>query len=325
MKNLLVLAGLCLFAASGQNALCQKYSRQDYIDTYYKIAVREMNRCGVPASIILAQGLLESDNGNSRLAVKANNHFGIKCHNGWTGKRIYHDDDAKNECFRKYHSAEASFIDHSNFLKNTSRYAFLFELDPSDYKGWAKGLSKAGYATSPKYADLLIKIIEDNNLHIYDTRGREAKSDKRAKDGPVEVGRTVFSKNRIKYIVVQDGDDAESLRKELRLLPSAISKYNELPEGYVLQPGEEVFIQPKRKKAAVGNDIHIFKEGESMWSISQQYGIKLEKLYEMNGLAMGEEPAAGTRLELRKKIKAKLFELPEEQPEPNRFQFEFEQ
>src|SRR5690554_5416321 len=158
----------CLFISSSTIAQSAKrISRAEYISMYKDDAIREMHRSGVPASITLAQGILESGDGNSALARKANNHFGIKCHGDWKGKTYYQDDDEKDECFRKYKSVLESFRDHSEFLKKP-RYAFLFELKPTDYKGWAKGLKKAGYATNPRYPQLLIKIIEENNLHQYD-------------------------------------------------------------------------------------------------------------------------------------------------------------
>ncbi len=153
-------------------------TRQDYINKYSDIAIREMNRSGIPASITLAQAVLESGNGNSTLARSSNNHFGIKCHSDWKGKTFTWDDDRKNECFRKYNSVEESYRDHSDFLRNKARYSFLFELDQIDYKGWSKGLKKAGYATNPKYAQLLIDIIETNDLTIYDTGKAPKKKEK---------------------------------------------------------------------------------------------------------------------------------------------------
>ena len=145
--------------------------RKDYIKEYNSLAIKEMKRSGIPASITLAQAMLESDNGNSTLARKANNHFGIKCHSSWKGAKVYHDDDKRNECFRKYKSIYSSYIDHSDFITNNNRYQFLFELSLSDYKAWAKGLQKAGYATSRTYAELLIKIIDNNQLYVYDQGG----------------------------------------------------------------------------------------------------------------------------------------------------------
>tara|TARA_B100000900_G_scaffold410039_1_gene427018 strand:- start:12959 stop:13825 length:867 start_codon:yes stop_codon:yes gene_type:complete len=145
----------------------QDMSRTEYIFKYKDLAVAEMNQYGIPASITLSQGVLESGNGNSELARKAKNHFGIKCHSSWEGKKVYHDDDEAQECFRKYPTVAASYRDHSVFLQK-ARYANLFELAITDYKGWAKGLKKAGYATNPEYPELLIKIIENNQLQQYD-------------------------------------------------------------------------------------------------------------------------------------------------------------
>lgn len=162
-----VLSAVFLFSV--HLLVAQGFSRVQYINTYKDIAIRQMNAYGIPASIILAQACLESGNGNSRLAVKGNNHFGIKCHNTWKGKRIYHNDDMRGECFRRYSNAEDSFKDHSEFLKNSRRYQSLFDLKKTDYKAWAHGLKAAGYATNPKYAQMLIEIIEKNDLHKYDT------------------------------------------------------------------------------------------------------------------------------------------------------------
>ena len=195
---------------------------------FSKWAVGEMNRSGIPASITLAQGLLESNNGNSTLATKGNNHFGIKCHD-WKGKSIRHHDDKRNECFRKYNSARDSYTDHTNFLMNSPRYSFLFLLDQTDYKAWARGLKKAGYATSPTYASALIKIIEDNELDQFDSgkvrRRRTDDSETIAEvtdiDGfEIEIDhRKILIRNRIDYIIVKEGDTYQSLTKELELMP----------------------------------------------------------------------------------------------------------
>jgi hypothetical protein len=140
----------------------------DYINDYKDLAVEEMKLYNIPASITLSQGILESSNGESMLATKANNHFGIKCHSSWQGDRVFHDDDEKGECFRKYNNVEDSYRDHSLFLANSSRYSFLFDIPIQNYKSWAKGLKKAGYATNPKYSKLLINIIKRYNLDQYD-------------------------------------------------------------------------------------------------------------------------------------------------------------
>lgn len=164
MKKITVLAVLFF---CGAVVAAQTITIQEYIDTYKDMAIREMQRVGIPASITLAQGILETEAGNSDLVRRSNNHFGIKCKSSWTGESVYHDDDEQGECFRKYNNAEDSYRDHSNFLRGSERYAFLFKLDPSDYKGWARGLKKAGYATNPRYPDILIRNIEQYNLQQY--------------------------------------------------------------------------------------------------------------------------------------------------------------
>jgi LysM repeat protein len=308
-----------------------RMTREDYIRTYKDMAISEMIRSGVPASITLAQGMLESDNGNSRLARKANNHFGIKCHSDWKGKRIYHDDDEKGECFRKYKSVVDSYDDHSDFLMNTPRYASLFELKSTDYKGWARGLKKAGYATSRQYAELLIRIIEENELHQYDiiddSKGKRDRRNKNEEESKAvnSSGRKIYERNRIDYIIVKEGDSFESLRKELQLLPNELYKYNDLSKDAVLEPGEILYLQPKRKKAEKGNNSHIVKAGETMQEISQLYGVGLETLYERNNLKYGDQPEEGTEILLRKRKKVdlnKIFEsdIPEES---EKLEFEF--
>ncbi len=285
----------------------QKLTREDYINMYKELAIKEMKRSGIPASITLAQGMLESGNGNSTLAVKGNNHFGIKCH-GWKGKKIHHDDDAKGECFRKYKSAYDSYVDHSDFLMHTPRYRFLFDLDPDDYKGWAKGLKKAGYATSPRYATMLINIIEENKLYVYDSgnvhvkRNRQKdKSVDAGNDFSVSVDRRVKERNRVEYIEVKNGDTFESLQEEFNLLPFELYSYNNLPKGAGLYPGQELYLQPKRNRAERGNDIHVVQQGESMYSISQKYAVKLDKLYKRNHIDPSDEPEPGETIWLRKR------------------------
>ncbi len=298
----------------------------DYIERYKDISMSEMRRTGVPASITLAQGMLESGYGRSRLAVEANNHFGIKCHNGWTGPTIRHHDDHRNECFRKYRTAEESFRDHSDFLRNTPRYRFLFDLDPADYKGWAHGLRKAGYATNPDYAGLLIRKIEEYALYEFDRmvlngtapakQGKAVTPSYPVNSGSNKVtGRSqpgsvmpspgitpgrVMENNRIKYIIAGEGDTKESIEKELKLMRWQLSRYNELPEIFRPEPGQILYIQPKRKKAAPGNEIHKTEEGETMYSISQKYGVKIKYLYYYNRMEEGSEPEPGTDIWLRR-------------------------
>ena len=280
----------------------QKMTRDQYIEQYRELAIKEMNRSGIPASITLAQGLLESNSGNSTLATKANNHFGIKCH-GWEGRKIYHDDDAKDECFRKYRSAEESYEDHTIFLMNSPRYDFLFEYDQTDYKSWAKGLKKAGYATAPKYADQLITLIEEAGLHQYDLKQRRKKEkDKEQVDidnFQVELGRKILVRNRINYILARQGDTYQSLTKELDLMPFELAKYNEMPRDAAVNKGQVLYLQPKRNKASVEFRTHMVQDGESMYKISQMYVIKLQKLYVMNLMKPGTQPQTGTEIKLR--------------------------
>lgn len=308
----------------------KRMSREDYIEKYKGYAIKEMNRAGIPASITLAQGSLESDNGNSSLARKANNHFGIKCHD-WTGDRVFQDDDEKDECFRKYDSPYESFRDHSDFLRSTRRYQGLFTLSPMDYKGWARGLKKAGYATSRTYAEDLIRIIEDNNLHQYDLamveKGKkkkrrseieaeekakmEAQDEQRRRDSAEDANsdhfvvniqkHPIYVRNRRDYVLVKPGDTYESLTKELNLLPWELAMFNEIDKAKPLVPGIALYLQPKRMRAARGYDYHIVQQGETMFLISQEYGIRLKSLYAKNRMAEGEEPVVGTKLWLRKK------------------------
>ncbi|MGM0496548.1 MAG: glucosaminidase domain-containing protein [Bacteroidota bacterium] len=284
----------------------------EYIKDYKDLAIREMKRTGIPASITLAQGMLESDYGNSTLARNAKNHFGIKCHNLWKGPRVYHDDDRKAECFRKYNDVYESYEDHSKFLTQTSRYEFLFDYKPTQYKAWAKGLKKAGYATSRTYSKKLIELIERYKLYRFDSpEGRDVASSEetfsRSSENLGNVddfeishpGHTVRMKNRIDYIIVKKGDTFDSLNEELEMLPWELRKYNDLEEDSELEPGQVLYLQPKRNKAAVGNNYHIVKEGDTMHSISQLYGIKLEKLYKKNNMEEGDEIEPGKKLWLR--------------------------
>ncbi len=330
MRNLLTL--FCLFLLFSGTAFSQQdreITREEYIELYKDLAIKEMRRSGVPASITLAQGMLESDNGNSRLARKANNHFGIKCHNSWDGKRIYHDDDEKGECFRKYKSVYESYEDHSDFLRNTSRYDFLFELDQTDYKGWARGLKKAGYATNPQYDKKLITIIEENDLHQYDLGSRDVKTDRYIKnthEADTSL-RKIMQRNRVDYVVAEQGDTYESLRKELNLMPNELFRYNDLTRDSLIYPGQVLYLQPKRNRAEVGNNYHTVEKGESMWQISQDYAVKLDKLYRKNNMNPGEEPEPGRKLSLRKNLKgaaptSKVEEPEEDETEPLKFEFD---
>ena len=281
-----------------------------------------MKRTGIPASITLAQGILESADGNSRLAVKANNHFGIKCHSSWKGKTIRKDDDKKNECFRKYKSAYDSYMDHSDFLTRGQRYAFLFDYKTTDYKKWAKGLKKAGYATSKTYATRLIQIIEDYKLYRFDTndykheatadnketkvsKSKKEKESKEKKiliskeDYAVQLGRTVKLNNNVKYVVAKSGDSYSKLTNEFQMLRFELYKYNDAKKGAKLKKGDIVYLQPKRNKAKKGQDYHVVKKNESLHSISQKYAIKEKKLIKLNQLKKGQKLRKGSKLKIR--------------------------
>lgn len=285
--------------------------RKDYIEKYADLAVREMKRSGIPASITMAQALLESDNGRSDLALSANNHFGIKCHLTWEGKRFYYDDDKENDCFRVYKNVRESYEDHSLFLMTRDRYAFLFELDPTDYKAWAKGLKTAGYATNPRYADMLIKIVEDNNLYRLDhmipsnsKRSIQSLVSSEPESFPDQIPmQQIHTRNRIKFVVATPGDNVETLTNEHDLFRWEIRKYNEIPKKRDLQTGQIVYLQPKRTKAEKGYDIHYVEEGDSWYSISQLYGVKLKWLYKRNNAQPGESLEAGDQIFLRGQVK----------------------
>ncbi len=308
-----------------------KLTRAAYISTYSELAMKEMERVGIPASITLAQGCLESNNGNSRLAVRGNNHFGIKCHD-WTGKTLRHHDDSRNECFRAYASPYESFKDHSQFLTTKTRYAELFELNPHDYRGWARGLKRTGYATANNYATLLIRIIEENELYRYDLlvleggMGEGTDTTSHLAEHHYPTTRQILMNNRIEFILVEPGDSPESLRDELSLYKNELYRYNNLYKGAKLESGQIIYLQPKRKKAARGNEIHIVEGGQTMYDISQIYGVRLKNLYKMNLMAEGEQPFEGTEINLRRKKREPLRkpEPLEEEYEEDEMEFRFE-
>jgi LysM repeat protein len=267
----------------------QEISRKEYIEKYSSLAIIQMHQYKIPASITLAQGILESNHGNSRLATKANNHFGIKCH-GWEGKKIFADDDKKNECFRNYKNVLESFVDHSLFLNKYSRYEFLFDYKITDYKSWAKGLKKAGYATNSKYPELLIKIIEENKLYQFD---RE-KIDKNLISGKRNI---YMHPNKIKYVISQNQETYEKIAKSLNIKLKQILKYNDDNKLSVLKVGTKVFIQPKRNRSK--QRTHVVNKGEDLRSISQTYGIKMKSLKKRNELILKNGLNNGDKLRLR--------------------------
>ncbi|MDR0694335.1 MAG: glucosaminidase domain-containing protein [Prevotellaceae bacterium] len=289
-------------------------TRTEYIALYKDLAVRQMKETGIPASIILAQGCLESGNGNSRLALEANNHFGIKCHRSWAGERIYHDDDERQECFRKYPSPEGSFRDHSDFLRYRDRYKFLFDLEPTDYKAWAYGLKKAGYATNPQYAERLIKIIEENQLYVYDTgvaievpapsvieapKLAETPLRKRA---VINISREVYERNGVQYILARTNDTYAKIAVEYDIQLRRILLFNDAAANTALQKGQVVYIEAKKRKAAKLQPVHIADKGETLWQISQHYAVKLSSLRKFNYLQNGQEPVEGQAIYMRNKM-----------------------
>jgi LysM repeat protein len=278
-----------------------KMTRDEYVDKYKDDAVKEMLTYGVPASITLAQGMLESGNGNSALAVYANNHFGIKCHENWTGLTYTADDDEMNECFRKYNSVLESYADHSQFLRSRDRYAFLFELKVTDYRAWAKGLSTAGYATDPNYANKLIEIIEMYKLYKYDNMvimpDKPTTIDPKQPPITKPVPAVILLNNEVKYVLARPGDTYLKLAKELDMGLWQLYKYNETGKNGILKTGDIVYLQPKRRKAQV--EFHTVLKGETMYMISQKYGIRMKHLYKKNNMDPGVEPKPGTILNLR--------------------------
>ena len=278
----------CFFIVILISVKGQQFSRNEYIVKYAPLAVKQMQIHKIPASITLAQGILESNNGNSRLAIKGNNHFGIKCH-GWKGKKIYADDDQKHECFRSYKNVIESYRDHSLFLKKYDRYNFLFDYKIKDYKSWALGLKKAGYATNSKYPEILIKIIEENQLYKYD---------KTSSDQLLASSRNIYlHRNRIKYVIANDLENYQIIAEELNLKLWQLYKYNDSKSNKILAAGTKVFIQPKRNKCK--KRIHIAKENETLYEISQYYGIKMKKLKKRNSFFIENQLKSGDKIILR--------------------------
>lgn len=275
---------------------------QQYIDQYSDMAIDQMRRYKIPASITMAQAILESGAGRSYLATKANNHFGIKVSSGWNGGYVTRDDDRKNERFRKYKSVEESYEDHSKFLLK-DRYKRLFDLDPLDYKGWARGLKACGYATLPTYANRLIDIIETYELHELDEDGYGLKRKKKKKEVEYVAPQkhVVMLVNGKQCVVARQGDTWESIAKELKVSKRKLLKYNEMMEDYTLPAGMNVFLEKKAKKAdAKYKDYwHKVKQGESMYGIAQYYGIRLENLYKLNFKDGSYLPIAGDLLKVR--------------------------
>jgi hypothetical protein len=336
MKKVLIVLALALgMAASAQQD--GRAPQERYIARFSTIAVNEMYRSGVPASITLAQGIIESASGQSTLAVEGNNHFGIKCHNSWNGRTMRADDDRRNECFRAYDSPEESFRDHSDFLRYRDRYKFLFDFQTTDYKSWAYGLKQAGYATDPAYADKLIRCVEDWGLSRFDRMtideavtegGREAEqpvereelseipdSPLKIEAGEIVTGpageeyrfsltRTLYSRNGVPFVYAVEGETYAILAKKYHLLPTEIYRFNDLQKGAELHAGDIVYLELKKASTVKGLDKYIVGgDGESFHTICQRFAVREKSIRKLNGLAAGYQPREGDEIRLRPESK----------------------
>ncbi len=300
--------------------LCAQYMTiAEYVATYKDIAIREMKRMGVPAAVSLAQGILETENGNSDLVKKSNNHFGIKCKGTWTAETVSHDDDAPGECFRAYKNAEDSYRDHSNFLRGSSRYAFLFKLDPRDYKGWAYGLRKAGYATNPQYPEILIKNIEDNNLEQYTleaigevpifdaSKYSNDPEEKDAIDALQSTGQNDSDNNLTepvqltingsKALFVPKGTSLLAIASQNNINLSRLLEINDLEKDGLLDKDQYIFLEKKQKQG--DRDYYIVQQNETLYDIAQKNGIVLQNLYDYNNITSANNLNPGTKIMLR--------------------------
>ena len=309
----------------------QTISIEEYVNTYKEIAIKEMIRTGVPASITLAQGIVETESGNSKLVKKSNNHFGIKCKETWTGPSVSHDDDAPGECFRKYENAEQSYVDHSDFLRTRKHYNFLFSLDPADYKAWAYGLKKAGYATNPAYPQMLIKYIEKYNLNDYSLIAlgkKKAEEPILAKtEQPVVVQQIVavepqqqvqttsvavveevkkpvvnyptgeFKINETKVVYATKGTSFLAIAQQHNVQLKWLFDFNDLKETEVLEKDQLIYLQRKRRVGA--NQFHVVASGETLYDIAQVQGIRLDALMQLNQIPSNQQPAPGQQLYLQ--------------------------
>ena len=300
VKLLLLFVFFCSLSVCPAGAQNTRY--EQYIAQYKDCAIEQMLKWKIPASITMAQGLLESGAGQSTLATQGNNHFGIKCH-GWKGRTIYRDDDEANECFRAYDSAFDSYEDHSRFLSSGQRYKSLFKLKLTDYKGWANGLKAAGYATNPRYAQSLITIIENYNLDkldrakSYDKFMVKRNRDQRDDGQPLHL---IYVYNKNYYLYARKGDTFRSIGDEINISYKKIARYNERDKDDTLEEGEIVWLKKKQKKAPkeFKGLSHVVMAGESMYSIAQRYGIRLESLYKMNRLTSDYTIQAGDWLKI---------------------------
>ena len=319
-NNFLWIFVFCINFLSYSNTINADNTRRQYIEQYKDIAIRDMKSYGIPASITLAQACLESNNGNSVLATKGNNHFGIKCHN-WSGATIKHNDDKRNECFRKYKNVRESYQDHCDFLRYSSRYSSLFDLPLSDYKGWAYGLKAAGYATDPTYPKRLISIIEQYNLQQYDeiVIGKNKKFHNIIPPTPNELkaaqvykplkqsyfykynrNRILYKINRTVFILSKEGDTYKDIANEYNLFLKEILRFNDLKENHELLPGTKVYLESKQAKAARHLDYHIAEKGDTYYGLSQKYAVRIDKIIKYNHLSFNSILYPGDKVYLRR-------------------------
>lgn len=329
-KAILSVLFVLLASASSAVQAQPRQTREEYIARYKNIAIAHMERYGIPASITMAQGILESDCGNSRLSRTSNNHFGIKCKKSWKGERVYHDDDAKGECFRSYPSVEESYLDHAEFLDSSPRYDSLFAYPATDYRSWARGLKAAGYATAPDYAQRLIKIIEDNRLYLLDqdNGSRRYASFIASASGNDEVARTfegqstaasdelvnpdayrvnikifngynIYRTNRVYYVVAKDGDTYRSLGALFHIAERTMRKFNDAPKDATLQKGDIVYIERKKSRWEGNAQMHTVRHDETLYDLSQSYGIRLRSLAKLNRIRNGGDVRNGQIIRLR--------------------------
>ena len=325
LRRIALLLPLVMMVALSAHAK-ERQTREEYVERYKAIAIAHMERYGIPASITMAQGILESDSGNSHLSISSNNHFGIKCKKHWTGDRVYHDDDAKGECFRAYPSVEASYQDHADFLDQSPRYDSLFAYPADDYRSWARGLKACGYATAPDYAERLVKIIESMKLYLLDKENGNkiysasknaiinteswwesniATSDEQINPNAFRVtvnshkGYGVYRTNHTFYVVAKAGDTFDSVGEAFDISAKMLRKFNDVPSDGKLSKGDIVYIE-RKKKHWLGNVMqHKVLRDENLYSLSQSYGIRLKSLAKLNRLKPTEDVKKGEIIRLK--------------------------
>jgi len=297
-----ILFLLCVCMLSTNSVFARKLHQPyvEYINKYGDLAVKHMDKYKIPASITIAQGILESGAGLSDFAKRSNNHFGIKCHSNWKGDRIYRADDSPNDCFRSYRNVEDSYEDHALFLTQRERYASLFKLDIKNYKAWAKGLQSSGYATDKSYANKLIKLIEDYKLYELDKKSKSKGNPQKENSPSVPVyNRTLLKAHGLFYVIAGTNDSYEKIASDMDTKVKDLIKYNDLLEGFPVRSGDIIYLEKKKNKADKPYFEHIVQLGESMHKISQMYGIQLDRLYKLNKKKGDYVPAEGDVLRLR--------------------------